>query len=82
MKLSKADRRTVRGCLEVRARVPSRMGSSDFFVPPGTVGFVLTVNPRTRDWLVYWTGMPSRHVGDCRTGSHSPSELEPTGSRG
>jgi hypothetical protein len=78
--MNKADKKTVKGALEVRAKVDTNMGMSDYVIPKGTLGYILTA--RGRKCLVYWTNLKSRYKGDHRTGSHSLDDLEPTGNRG
>lgn len=79
--LSAADRRRIRGCLEVRALVPSRMGTGDRLVSAGSVGYVEGRAP-SGHWLVFWPFIAREYAGDWRSGSHDPLELEPTGRRG
>lgn len=75
--LSAAERRLVRGKLEVRAVADVRLGISDTVVPAGSVGFVLWASLRRPDlgWSVYWPSL--RRDGAC-----DPALLEPTGRRG
>jgi hypothetical protein len=79
--MNKSDKKIVKGALEVKARVPTKMGLSDFVVPAGTLGYVIASRGKSH-CLIYWTGLTRQYKGDHRTGDHSMADLEPTGNRG
>jgi hypothetical protein len=67
-----------KGKLEVRAINRTRIGLSDNYVDPGTLGYVITHRSSDQTYLIYW---PHLRLQDS-VGSHPQSDLEPTGNRG
>lgn len=63
-----------KGCLEVRAKVDSQIGSSDDCVAAGTIGYVLAahVNPMKGSeqtlWLVMWPTLCEPEFGSKEQG--------------
>jgi hypothetical protein len=79
--MNKADQATVKGALEVRARTNTKMGSSEYEIPAGTIGYIIA-SRAGKDHIVYWTGLMPHYKGDHRTSIHVMGDLEPTGRRG
>lgn len=72
-------KRFIAGCLEVRAVRDTRAGSSEYFVPAGSVGYVVSGLPG-RPWLVCWPAFLSGNR--VLTSAHDRADVEPTGRRG
>lgn len=82
MAFTKSELKQIKGCLEVRAKVNSRMGASDTIIPAGTVGYVTSSRPGSDQYVVFWPTIKRRHAGDWRSGVHTKGDMEPTGNRG
>lgn len=94
MSLTKRQAEYVKGKLEVRAVRRTEMGHSGYFVPEGTIGYVLAdrrlYDKPVPEYLIFWPSLVGELGPDTkiqfddsfRTGSHNIVDVEPTGKRG